>query len=122
MYLSAIDKMVLSQYSSIEKESIYQVVCAAMIIDGERDPRELRLVEEIADIIGLTPQERNASRQLDEPTMTRTIQNMSDIQRAYVAKFIAQMILADGKVTDREELFFNILVNKFNLPQDPDNV
>ena len=122
MHLSAIDRMVLSQYSPIEKESIYQVVCAAMVIDGERDPRELRLVEEIVGIIGLTPLEREDSRRLDEPTMTRTIQNMSVIKRAYVAKLIAQMILADGKVAEREELLFNFFISKFNLPQDPDNL
>ena len=119
---TALDKLVLSDYSSIEKECIYQVVCAAMVVDGERDPQEYELVKEIIDIIGLTEKEREESRQLDEPTLTQTILNMNDLQRAYVAKFIAHMIFADGKVTEHEQVFFDILLDKFNLPKDPDNL
>jgi len=117
MDLSVFDRMILSQYSSLEKESIYQVVCAAMSIDGERDPREIRLVNEIVDIIGLTDAERVASRSLDEPTMSQAIRNMPDIKRVYVGKFIAQMLLADGKVTDREQFFFDYLFKHLNLPE-----
>ena len=118
MNLSALDRMILSQYSSIEKESIYQVICAAMIIDGDRDPRERRLIEEIVDTIGLTDAEREASRYLDQPTMSRVIRNMNDLQRAYVAKFIAQVILADEKVTEREEKFFYYICSELNLPYE----
>ena len=110
--------MILSQYSSIEKESIYQVVCTAMIIDGERNPREIKLINEIADTIGLSGAEREASRHLDQQTMTRAIRNMNDLQRAYVAKFIAQVILADGIVTEREEKFFFYICKELNLPYE----
>ena len=79
-------------------------------------------LKEIIDIIGLTEKEREESRQLDEPTLTQTILNMNDLQRAYVAKFIAHMIFADGKVTEHEQVFFDILLDKFNLPKDPDNL
>ncbi len=122
MKFTALDKLVLSNFSSIEKECIYQVVCAAMVVDGERDPEEYELIKEIIDIIGLTREEREESRQLDEPTLTKTILDMNDLQRAYVAKFIAHMLYADGKVTNHEEAFFNILLDKLNLPKDPDNL
>lgn len=118
MNLTAIDKLALSQFSSIEKECIYQVVYATMLVDGERHPREHQLVEEIVEVIGLSVEEREMSKLLDETTVIETIRKMSDLQRAYVAKFIAQMILADGKVTDHERLFFNILLDKLNLPED----
>lgn len=122
MNFVALDKLVLSHFSSLEKECIYQVVCAAMVVDDEKAPSEYELVKEIVDIIGLTEEERQASRQLDEPTITQTILNMNDLQRAYVAKFIAHMIFADGKVAAQEQLFFDILLDKFNLPKDPDNL
>lgn len=118
MNLSVLDKMILSQYSSIEKESIYQVVCAAMNVDGDRDPRECKLIEEIVDTIGLTGAEREESRRLDQPTMARAIRSMNELKRAYVAKFIAQVILADGKVTAIEEKFFFYICNELNLPYE----
>jgi uncharacterized tellurite resistance protein B-like protein len=117
MNLTSLDRMILSQYSSLEKESIYQIVCAAMSIDGERDPREIRVVNEIVDVIGLTESEREASRRLDEPTMSQAIRSMNEIKRAYVGKFIAQVILADGKVTQREQFFFDYLFQHLNLPE-----
>jgi uncharacterized membrane protein YebE (DUF533 family) len=117
MDLSYFDRIAISQFSSLEKECIYQVVCAAMIVDGEKDPKELQLLNDIVNVIGLTPSERAASRSLDEPTMTRTIRNMDEFKRAYVGKFIAQMLLADEKITQKEQLFFDYLVNRLNLPQ-----
>ena len=118
MNLSAIDRMALSQFSSLEKESIYQVVYNTMLVDEEKDPREHQLVEEIVDIIGINDEEREASKQLDESTVIETIRNMSNLQRAYVAKFIAQMVLADGEVNDHERLYFNTLLDKLYLPVD----
>ena len=108
--------MACSQFTSLEKQSIYQAVCGAMICDGDRDPREIRVVEEVVNIIGLTQNERVASRQLDKQAITTCIRNMSDLQRIYVGKFIAQIILADGKVTPSEHIFFNHIAQKFNLP------
>lgn len=108
--------MALSQFSPVEKESIYQIVCNTMLVDEEKDSREQQLVEEIADIIGINQEEREASKQLDETTVIETIRNMTNLQRAYVAKFIAQMVLADGKVDDQERLYFNTLLDKLYLP------
>ena len=117
MELSIFDKMALSQFSSLEKECIYQVVCAAMIVDGEKDPRELQLLDDIVHIIGLNQSEIVASRSLDEATMSRIIRNMEEFKRMYVGKFIAQMLFVDEKVTQREQMFFDYLVNRLNLPQ-----
>lgn len=110
--------MALSQFSPVEKESIYQIVCNTMLVDKVKDSREQQLVEEIADIIGINQEEREASKQLDETTVIETIRNMTNLQkqRAYVAKFIAQMVLADGKVDDQERLYFNTLLDKLYLP------
>ena len=116
MNLAVLDRMACSQFTSLEKQSIYQAVCGAMACDGDRDPREIRVIEEIVDIIGLTQSERVASRQLDEQTMSACIRKMSDLQRIYVGKFIAQIILADGKVTPSEQIFFDYITQKFNLP------
>ena len=116
MDLSVIEKMILSEYSAIERECVYQVVCAAMIVDGERDPRELKLVEEIVGAIGLSEYEREASRHIERSKIVQVIRNMYDLKRAYVAKLIAEVILADGKITEREEMFFYSICSELNLP------
>ena len=41
---------------------------------------------------------------------------MDTIKKVYVAKFMAQIILADGTVTQKEELFFNYMHQKLGLP------
>lgn len=116
MNLSDLDKIALRQYTSLEKQCVYQVVCAAMICDGEKDYRETQLVEKIVLAIGLSQQERESSRRLDEPTMVKVIRGMDDLKRIYVGKLIAQMILADGKVTQREQMFSQYIFDRLNIP------
>ncbi len=105
-----------SPYTSLERQSLYQILCAAMIIDGERDPRELALIGEVNRIIGITTADMEASRRLSEPTMTNCLRNMETLKKAFVGKFVAQVVLADGKITPREEQFFYIMKQKLGLP------
>ena len=37
MDLSVFDKMALSTFSPLEKQSLYQLLCGAMHVDGNRD-------------------------------------------------------------------------------------
>lgn len=41
---------------------------------------------------------------------------METLKKAYVGKFVAQVVLADGKITPREEQFFYIMKQKLGLP------
>ena len=116
MNLSFYDKMALSTFSSLEKQSLYQVLCSIMIVDGNRDSREIAIINEVNQIMGITVADVEASRKLSESTMTNTLRNMDTIKKVYVAKFMAQIILADGTVTPKEELFFNYMHQKLGLP------
>ena len=105
-----------SPYTSLERQSLYQILCAAMIIDGERDPRELALISKFNRILGITAADIENSRRLTEPEMTSCLRNMDTIKKAYVGKFIAQVIIADGVITQREEQFFYYMKQKLGLP------
>lgn len=105
-----------SPYTSLERQSLYQLLCAAMIIDGERDPRELALISKFNRILGITAADIEASRRLAEPEMTRCLRNMDITKKAYLGKFVAQVILADGKITPMEEQFFYYMKQKLGLP------
>ena len=48
--------------------------------------------------------------------MTSCLRNMDTIKKAYVGKFIAQVIIADGVITQREEQFFYYMKQKLGLP------
>lgn len=110
------DKMALSQLTSLEKQSLYQLLCAAMVVDGNRDPREMAVINEVKQLTGMTASDLEASRKLTEPVMTSCLRNMEDFKKMYVGKFIAQVVLADGVVSDIEEKFFYYLHDKLGLP------
>lgn len=116
MDLTYYDKMALSAFTSLEKQSLYQTLCAVMIVDGNRDPREISIINEVNRIMGITTADVEASRRLSEQTMTNCLENMDTLKKAYVAKFMAQIIIADGVVTKKEELFFNYMHQKLDLP------
>ena len=112
MDLTYFDRMALANFTPLEKQSLYQLLCAAMIVDGQRDSRELALIAEVNKIIGITTTDIEASRRLSEPEMTSCLRNMNSLKKAYVGKFVAQVVLADGVITQREEQFFYYMKNK----------
>ncbi len=116
MDLNSFDRMALSAFTSLEKQSLYQLLCGVMIVDGNRDSREIALINEINKIVGITTADVEASRRLSEPAMTNCLRNMDTLKKAYVGKFIAQMVLADGVITKKEEMFFYYLKEKLGLP------
>ena len=46
------------------------------------------------------------SRKLTEPQIVSILRGMDKLKKAYAAKFMAQVILADGVVPQKEEKFF----------------
>lgn len=116
MELSPLDKIIVSSYTSLEKQSIYQLLCAAMAIDGERHPLEKQVIEDVAYEINLTSSEREASRLLNQNTMNSALCNMSDNKKIYLGKFIAQVLLADGKVTPMEDKFASYIFSTLQIP------
>lgn len=123
MNINYIDRIALSQfYSSEEKQSIYQMLCGMMIIDKDADPREKRIIEEVVEIIGLTPSERQASRVMSNERQNIVLKKMDTLKKCYLAKFMAQVALADGVVTREEDLYFNYYTQMLGLPADPDDL
>lgn len=122
MNLTYYDRMALASYTSAERQALYQMVCGMMIIDKNVDPREKRMVEEIVSVIGLSEYERSASRNVPTESHLRTLKAMETVKKCYVAKFLAQVALADGAVTREEDAFFSYYTNLLGLPSDPDNL
>ena len=90
--LSFYDKLALSQLTSMEKQSLYQLLCAAMVVDGQRDSREMAIINEVKQLTGMTAADLEASRKLTEPAMTSCLRNMEVFKKMYVGKFIAQIV------------------------------
>lgn len=116
MELNYFDRVAYSNFTSLEKQSLYQLLCAAMIVDGKRDSRELALINEINRIIGITIADIEESRCLSESVITNCLRNMDIVKKAYVGKFIAQVVLADGVIDKIEEQFFYYMKQKLGLP------
>lgn len=116
MEISIYDKMALAQFTSVEKQSMYQLLCGAMVVDGNRDSREIALINEVSKIMNFTVAEQQASRSLSGETMINILRSMDDFKKIYVAKFMAQVLLADGIVTQKEEQFFMYMKDLLQLP------
>lgn len=86
-----------------------------MIIDGRRDSRKIAIINEVNQVMQITVADVEASRKLTEPTMINCLRSMDTLKKAYVGKFMAQVILADGVVTQHEEQFFNYMRQRLDL-------
>ena len=113
MQISPADEQVLSLFSSLEKQSLYQVVCAATPTDGTRNAYEKAAIKEIVEVIKLTDTEMQASRRLTNNIMIDTLRKM---KKMYVGKFMAMVMLADNAVSPQDEAFFNYMARTLELP------
>lgn len=116
MQISPADEQVLSLFSSLEKQSLYQVVCAATPTDGTRNAYEKAAIKEIVEVIKLTDTEMKASRRLTNNIMIDTLRNMSQMKKMYVGKFMAMVMSADNAVSPQDEAFFNYMARTLELP------
>ena len=116
MDLNYLDRLALSTFTSLEKQSLYQLLCGTMIIDGNRDSREIAIINEVNQVMNITVADVEASRKLSEPTMVNCLRSMDTLKKAYAAKFMAQVILADGIVTQKEGKFFYYMKERLDLP------
>lgn len=122
MNLSYLDEIALATYSAKERQSLYQMVCGMMIIDGYSDPREKIVIEDIVLALHLTSEERASSRNIPVEVQLSTLKNMDVMKKCYVAKFLAQVALADGVVSQKEQLFFDYYTKVLGLPSDPNSL
>lgn len=116
MDLSSYDNMALATFTALERESLFQLLCGAMTIDGNRDSREIAVINEVNQVMNITVADVEESRRLTEPVMSNCLRGMDTLKKVYVAKFMAQVILADGVVTQKEEMFFNYMKERLGLP------
>lgn len=116
MDLTALDKLALHQYSISEKEAVYKISYATMVSDGHKDPREIKLADDVADIIGLSYEEKQGALSKSEVFMEETITAMSEMKRFYIGRFMAEMIKVDGIIKESEELFIKRMFKLLNIP------
>ena len=55
-----------------------------MVIDGDRDPREKAVIEHVMELIGLTDQERQASRLSSTESQIATMKAMDESKKKYL--------------------------------------
>ena len=122
MELSLNDKLALRLFSSREKQAAYQVLCGMMAVDGDRDPREKRIIEDCMAVMNFTDSERVASRSLSVSQQLQIIKSMDTAQKIVLTKCLANVSIADGIVTREENALFMYLLNLLDLPVDPDDL
>ena len=116
MDFTALDKLALRQYTISEKEAVYKIAYATMVSDGHKDPREIKLADDIAEVIGLSEAEKHISLSKSDDFMEETISRMSELKRFYVGKFMAEMIKADGVIKEAEDIFIKRMFKRLNIP------
>ena len=116
MDLTALDKLALSQYTISQKEAVYKIAYATMVSDGHKDPREIKLADDIAEIIGLSNEDKQMALSKSEAFVEETITGMSELKKFYVGKFMAEMIKADGIIKESEDKFIKSMFKRLNIP------
>lgn len=112
------DKMILpGLFSSQEKQSLYQVMCAVRKIGAHHINQKEDHIHEVMSIVGITSTDQSQSRSLTQPQMMSILKNMHDGKKLYFAKFVSITGLIGG-ISEKETLFINWLYSEINVPTD----
>lgn len=110
------DKLALSTFTSLEKQSFFQLLSGAMIVDGQRDQREIDVINSICNAMHFTNAEHEESRKHDFNTLVGILRSMDNMKKAIVGKYMARVVVADGIITPKEEQFFYQMNDILQLP------
>lgn len=116
MELDYFDKLALSTFTSLEKQSFFQLLSGAMIVDGQRDQREIAVINSICNAMHFTIAEHEASRKHNFDTLVGILRKMDNTKKAFVGKYMARVVMADGVITPKEEQFFYQMKDILQLP------
>lgn len=110
------DQMIIpGLFSSLEKQSLYQVMCAVAQIGGHHMTQKENHIYEVMSIVGITSDDQEMSRSLSEPQMTSILKQMDDVKKLYFAKFVSITGLLGG-LSEKETMFINWLYSQINVP------
>lgn len=114
-------------FSSEEKQAIYQILCAMAIIDKSHDCpminyEEKVFIEHVVKIIEMTENDRVSSRTIKSSRHFEILKSMNMTKKSFLAINLAQLAIVDGNVSTLEIDFFQYCLNLLNLPFDPDDL
>lgn len=116
MELSPFDRIYIASFSSIEKQAIYQTLCAFVKLDGRVDNREMQILEEVKIATQITSSDIVRSRTLTLDAILNILRGMPELKKSYFMKFAALVCLADGPATAEEIAFFEQLRQNIDAP------
>lgn len=118
MELSPMDKMIIpGLFSALEKQAMYQVMCAVRQIGSHHMDEKERHIHEVMSIVGITSADQQLSRRLTRSQMTEALKRMDDVKKLYFAKFASITALIGGN-TQKETMFLNWLYSEVKVPSD----
>lgn len=118
MELSTMDKLIIpGLFSPMEKQAMYQVMCAVRQIGAHHMADKERHIHEVMSIVGITPADQQQSRSLTQMQMTEVLKRMDDAKKLYFAKFTSITAIVGGP-TQKEVMFLNWLYAELNVPSD----
>lgn len=107
MDLSSIDKIILpGLFTSQEKQSLYQVMCAVRKIGAHQMESKEQHIHEVMSATGITGTHQAQSRLLTQPQMIGVLKQMEASKKLYFAKFVSITSLIGGP-SEKETMFIN---------------
>ena len=108
----------IKELSKKEKAAIFFVAGGMMLIDGQRDPRELILMARVNMKLSIDDEIMQMSSALPKEDMLLIIKNMSYAKKVFVSQYILALMGIDGDMDIREMKLFSHLTIECDLPSD----
>lgn len=110
------EREALAHCSVSEKRAMMRYIMSVVYVDGNPSSNKVAIANEICRGLYITETDMNAVQTLDWDLARRTIiNNLSEIQRCYWAKLMANIIMADGYITPKSQQLWNYYNSMFDI-------
>lgn len=107
----------MEQITSIQKQAIYNITMLMMMVDGHVAAAEGTYWKKVGKLLEMTESEMRSAATMDRATALSALRSMTAKNKIIAIKIFAEMMLADGRVDEREKQLLDNLYDAINVEQ-----
>lgn len=103
-------------FSQEQKQAIAKLMKLMIIADGNVDANEVVSSAAIFSKLGISPNDISNADHLAEQEALRIISDMQSNEKRTVVAILGSIMIADGKIDDKEQVLINLITILCQLP------
>ena len=112
----------MANMTSKEKQAIYNISMLVMMIDGHIASQEAEYWRKIGSHLHMNDAEKQSAAGMDKNEAVRILRSMNGANKMIAIKIFTEMVVADGRIDEREKNLLYSLMDTMDYQQAVNDV